>query len=81
MISSLAMASFYPATSVTKPPPTTSTGSCKKMSITRYMVDHHRIELLYLAVDTKFGHRVDDAQKGRDGLRLLADLGLVYFET
>lgn len=34
----------------------------------------------YLANDSKLCHRVYNAQKGGNGLRLLADLGLVYLE-
>lgn len=78
LIQSLAMASFYPATSVTRPPPTTKTGSCMyalavKTSTTRICGE-------YLANDAKLRHGVDDAQKGGNRFRLFPDLRLVHLD-
>ena len=66
---------FYPATSVTRPPPTTRTGSYARSSVhvRFWMEDIH----LYLSVDPKIRHGIHNAEKSWYCLGLLPDFSFV----
>ena len=74
--------SFYPATSVTRPPPTTKTGSCEyyQHKLVSTCTPHQGVVVTYLTVNPKFRHGIDNAEKGGDGFSLLPNLGLVQLE-
>ena len=55
-----ALGNFYPATSVTSPPPTTRTGSCTRYEYTNGM----SAETKYLSINAKLSHGVNNAEQG-----------------